>query len=224
MIPEPRGGFAVQSSSLHCRSGHRPETLPAIAYDGETFTPGEQFEAGSRAGRLVASNTVSVNQRLKSGLSLNCLNSSVWSASSSKMSRLIAWSCSRRAVGLSACCTAFWYVLYCATRLGSLRRSPTICYGLICKICGSEQRRSIGTADERLTTQASPRSSFFEGLPWSCLPPHQVLTRIFHKNGRHSLNQLIKLVFRQERFGEAKRGRPCPSLPQSSCDFLLSTA
>jgi hypothetical protein len=50
------------------------------------------------------------------------------------------------------------------------------------------------------------------------------LARIIHKKGRFSFNQLIKLVFRQERFGEAKRGRPCPSLPQSNCDFPPLTA
>ncbi|MTW22506.1 Hpt domain-containing protein, partial [Allochromatium palmeri] len=41
------------------------------------------------------------------------------------------------------------------------------------------------------------------------IEPEDVLTRIIHKKGRISFNQLIKLVFRQERFGEAKRGRPC---------------
>jgi hypothetical protein len=44
--------------------GHRPETLPAIAYNGGTLTPCESFGAG-KLGLSVASNAISVSQHLR---------------------------------------------------------------------------------------------------------------------------------------------------------------
>jgi conjugative transfer pilus assembly protein TraH len=76
-----------------------------------------------------------------------------------------------------------------------------------------------GPLEKTYANAPADAAAQFEGnLVW------KALTRIIHKKGRHSFNQLIKLVFHQERFGEAKRGRPCPSLPQSRCDFLPSMA
>ncbi len=66
----------------------------------------------------VSPNTVSANQRLKSALSLYCLNNSVSSLSSPTITRSNAASCSIRALPLSPCFLAFWYALSAATLAG----------------------------------------------------------------------------------------------------------
>ncbi len=59
-------------------------------------------------GLYVAKKIVSPSHLLKAGLSLNCLKSSVWSVSSSTITRFRALSCSMRAFYLSECFIAFW--------------------------------------------------------------------------------------------------------------------
>ena len=71
------------------------------------------------AGSLyVAVKTISESHRRNESLSLNCLNSSVWSDRSSVMARSKALSCSIRAFCWSELAIAFWYALF----PGNLRR------------------------------------------------------------------------------------------------------
>ena len=72
------------------------------------------------AGSLyVAVKTISESHRRNESLSLNCLNSSVWSDRSSVMARSKALSCSIRAFCWSELAIAFWYALSPATFAGS---------------------------------------------------------------------------------------------------------
>ena len=81
--------------------------------------PGPATLAGAAGVKYVAAKTISASDRRNESLSLNCLNSSIGSATYSVMARSKALSCSIRAFCWSELAIAFWYALSPATFAGS---------------------------------------------------------------------------------------------------------